>query len=134
MRTTVSIVLEDGSIYRGVAELEKVNEFETADELPIPAAEEAVDFTLPVRPFMKRFASNSAGPKKFTMLLAYMAQGGSNVEIKRAELEAAWSRMSGILGGGFNGAYATRAKDFGWVDSPKNGVYVLLPSWKAALK
>jgi hypothetical protein len=37
--------------------------------------------------------------------------------------------MKGTLGE-WNRAHSTRAKDHEWVDSPKNGMYVLLPSWK----
>jgi len=30
-------------------------------------------------------------------------------------------------------AYSIRAKDNGWVDTKKQGVYVLTPSWKDAI-
>jgi len=38
--------------------------------------------------------------------------------------------MKPLLGGKFNLAYPNRAKENEWVDSPKRGIYVLLPGWK----
>jgi len=133
MRAHISIVLDNGSTYRGTADLALVSGSDSTEAAPSISGTQGVDFSLPVRPFMKRFGSNSTGPKKFTVLLAHMARGSLSEEVKRADIEAAWNRMSGILGGSFNGAYANRAKDFGWADSPKSGVYVLLSGWEAAL-
>jgi hypothetical protein len=38
--------------------------------------------------------------------------------------------MKPLLGGKLNRAHSTRAKENGWVDSPKRGIYVVLPHWK----
>jgi hypothetical protein len=49
------------------------------------------------------------------------------------DVEKHWNRMKQLLDGKFNVAYTTRAKDNAWVDSPKRGFYVILPSWKGIL-
>ena len=92
-----------------------------------------LDFSLPLRPFVKRYAAGASGPKKFAILLARMARGDLKTEIAVSEIEKQWNRMKQPMGGSFNGAHATRAKDYGWVDSPKYGVYKLLGGWRDAL-
>jgi hypothetical protein len=39
-----------------------------------------------------------------------------------------------LLGCKFNRFYSNTAKDDGWVDTRKKGVYVLTPAWKNALE
>jgi len=70
---------------------------------------------------------------KFAILVARMAKGDLKTEIALSEIERQWSKMKQPMGGPFNGAHATRAKDHGWVDSPKHGVYKLLGGWRGAL-
>jgi hypothetical protein len=91
------------------------------------------DFSLPLRPFIKRYAAGASGPRKFAILVARMANGDLKTEIAISEIEGRWNRMTALMGGPFNGAHATRAKDHGWVDSPKHGVYKLLDGWRGAL-
>ena len=92
-----------------------------------------IDFSLPPRPFIKRYAAGASGPKKFAILLARMANGDLKTEIAVSEIEKQWNKMKQPMSGSFNGAHATRAKDAGWVDSPKYGVYKLLGGWRGAL-
>jgi hypothetical protein len=42
--------------------------------------------------------------------------------------------MKQPMGGSYNAAYATRAKASGWVDTPKYGLYTVLPHWNEALR
>lgn len=91
------------------------------------------DLTLPLRPFMNRYAQGISGPRKFALLVARLSGGDSNAEVPGNDIERQWNKMKGLLGGAFNPAYSTRAKDNGWVDSPKMGVYILLPGWEGAL-
>lgn len=91
-----------------------------------------LDFTLPPRAFIKRNARDLSGPQKFTMLLARLAGGKAGVAISRGSIEKTWNRMTELMGGRFNPAYTTRAKDNGWVDTPKPGSYALLPGWADA--
>jgi hypothetical protein len=73
-----------------------------------------------------------SGREKFTLILAYLTKGKPKTATKLEEIMAAWNKMKGTLGD-FNLAYTTRAKDKGWVDSPKTGSYELRPSWKEIL-
>lgn len=92
-----------------------------------------VDFSLPLRPFMKRHAMGASGARKFAILVARMAKGDLKADVRFAEIEKQWNKMTQLMGGKFNGAHATRAKDQGWVDSPKHGMYRLIDGWRGAL-
>jgi hypothetical protein len=92
-----------------------------------------IDFSLPVRPFIKRYASGASGPRKFAILVARLAAGDTGIEIPFKDIEKQWNRMTQLMGGRFNPSHASRAKDAGWVDSPKHGVYKLLGDWGGAL-
>jgi hypothetical protein len=82
---------------------------------------------------MKRYGAGTSGPRRFAILLARMARGSLATPIKSADIEKQWNKMKPIMGGAYNGAYPTRAKESGWVDNPKVGSYVLLSEWKEAL-
>ena len=92
-----------------------------------------LDLSLPIRPFMKRHASGMPGAKKFTLLLAHLAGGDVEAEIERSRIEKQWNKMTGLMGGPFNAAHTSRAKDNGWADSPRHGTYKLLPGWRSVL-
>ena len=92
-----------------------------------------IDFSLPVRPFIKRYASGASGPRKFAILVARLAVGDTRIEIPFKDIEKQWNKMTQLMGGRFNPSHASRAKDAGWVDSPKHGVYKLLGEWGGAL-
>lgn len=90
-----------------------------------------LDFTEPVRPFIKKHASGLSGPKKFTLLLARLVEGDLRKEISLLEVEKAWNGMTALMDGmKFNRFYSQQAKDNGWVDTKKKGVYVLRSTWK----
>jgi hypothetical protein len=97
----------------------------------LPANLTKIDFNLPVRPFMKRHANGmSGGPKRLTLLVARIAEGNASAQVQRAQIIKLWSKMTSLMGGEFNSAYEARARDSGWIDSPKAGVCTLLPGWK----
>jgi hypothetical protein len=83
---------------------------------------------------MNSHGRKKGGPEKFALLVAYLATGNLGQEINGEDISAAWNRMTQIMGGKFNPAYTTRAKDKGWVDSPRRGVYVLCGSWTEILQ
>ena len=91
------------------------------------------DFNEPFRPFMKQHASGKSGREKFTLVLAHLAKGKVKTEVPLESITKAWNKMKGTLGE-FNLAHPVRAKDKGWVDSPKKGVYILLPRWTESLR
>lgn len=90
-------------------------------------------FSLNVRAFMKRYGSKLGGTQKFALLVARLAQGKIGHPVPTKEIEAWWNKMKSILGGPYNPAHSTRAKDRGWVDSPKYGVCALSDDWKGAI-
>lgn len=93
---------------------------------------EAPDLTLPIRAFVKRHARGLSGSRKFTLLVAHLSAGDVHKEVSASSIEKQWNRMTGLLGD-FNAAHSTRAKDEGWVDSPKKGMYKLRSGWEGSL-
>ncbi len=94
-----------------------------------------LDFTMPLRAFVKKYASSLNGTKKFTLLLAYLSGGDASKTVNLADIETHWNRMTakGLLGMKFNRLYSSEARDNDWASTEKSGVYRLRPSWKAIL-
>lgn len=88
-----------------------------------------VDFTTNARAFFKQHAGKLTGPKKFVLVLAYLAKGGETSH-SADEITQLWNQVGGVMGGTYAPVYSTRAKEQDWVDSPKYGSYVLRPNWK----
>jgi hypothetical protein len=99
-------------------------------EKPAP---KPLDFSLPIRAFIKRHARHLSGPKKFTLLVAYLAKGDLKKTISLVEIKKHWSRMTAksLLAVEFNSFYSSPAKDNDWVNTEKTGLYYLRPSWRA---
>ncbi len=105
-----------------------------APATPTPAAVAKLDFKLPLRAFLKMYATGG-GPRKFAVLLARLTDGKTGVEVTRETVEKEWTRNKGVLGGDFQGMYATRSKGEGWTDAGKTrGNFVLRADWRGALK
>jgi hypothetical protein len=96
------------------------------------SASAKIDFDLNERHFVKTYARGMSGPKKFTLLLAFMTQGkvGENIEV--SAIRSRWNKMksSNLLGYPFNVNYPNAAKTSGWVDTKKYGTYCLCKSWQ----
>lgn len=136
MKVSIIFTDDDGNTFRGEAEL-------TATAPTKPArtgakrgsgvkthASSSVNFSSPIRAFVKRHARGMGGAQKFALLVAYMSKGDTHKQVPLADIEKQWNKMKTLLDGKFNGAYTVRAKEHEWADSPKRGVYVLLPGWK----
>jgi hypothetical protein len=91
-----------------------------------------LDFSKPVRPFMRSFVGRS-GKEKFALLLAWMTKGRLDQQIPLAEVVKQWNSMSGLLGLKFNRNFTSEAKDHDWVESQQVGLYNLRPNWKRIL-
>jgi hypothetical protein len=98
---------------------------------PIQASS-SLDFTMPLRPFVKKHAAGINGAKKFTLLLAYLTKGDETKTVILSEVEAQWNKMTGkgLLGISFNRLYTSEARDNDWVSTERAGRYRLRPSWK----
>jgi len=93
-----------------------------------------IDFLLNERAFVDRYANNKSGPKKFTLLLAYLVKGEIDKNIELSEIKKHWNKMSAKnLLGKFNMFYPNEAKTRGWVDSKQYGNYCLTNEWKNLL-
>jgi hypothetical protein len=97
---------------------------------------EKLDFSKNERAFIKTYARKLSGVKKFVLLLAYLAQGKVGKEVELKEIQRHWNKMkaNNLLGLDFNTFHSNAAKDNGWVNTTKKGVYVLSQSWKDALQ
>lgn len=135
----VSIVVQDdsGGVFRGEiilkpdgagksGSLESLASMSVASPSPNALKD---DFELPVRAFIKKHASGKSGPEKFALLLARMTKGDISVTVAGSDLQSEWNSMTALMGGRYNTAYPTRAKECGWIDSPKSGTFTLLPGW-----
>ncbi len=143
MNGTVVITLENGMVLSGsVTSTALKTSDHIASKAPLSLAkatsEAAVsdgklDFSLPVRPFMNDYSDGLSGSKKYALLVAHFAKGEIDVVVDRGEVIDAWNKMTGLLGGKFNGAHESRAKDAGWVYVPEPGKIALLKKWPQVL-
>lgn len=95
-----------------------------------------IDFNIPIRPFIKRYAIGMNGQKKFTLLLARLTKGDLKKEATLSEVRGHWKRMEGkkFMGMEFNRFYSAEARENDWVESKKNKFYNLRPFWKDIFK
>lgn len=91
-------------------------------------------FSLNLRAFMKKYGRGLKGPSKFTLMLARLAEGDVGRQVAFEDLKAAWNSMKPLMGGAFYPSPSLRAKEHGWVDTPKRGIYALTSSWKEAIE
>jgi hypothetical protein len=137
MKITITLTDDNGRIFTGTTTLSQG--VKNAKKVHPKSKEKhseptKLNFELNLRAFVKIYSRGLTGPQKFTLILARMTEGKVSQTIKLEELERLWNRMAGLIGTNFNRAYANRAKDNGWVDTPKTGVYVLTNSWKQAIQ
>ena len=134
MRVSIIVSDDDGNNYRGEVELVATGAVRHPQHrkksAPKPTVKGKVNFSTPIRAFVKLHARDMSGSQKFALLVAYLTKGDTKKELPMTDVEKNWNRMKPLLDGKFNLAYTTRAKDNGWVDSPKRGFYVILPGWK----
>ena len=139
MRAAISVILDDGTIMEGVVELRSrktapVHPAYMLNAAPEPDGSAAVDFSSGVRPFMKKHAAGLSGPERLILLVAYFAKGKPKTPVARGDVVRQWGKMKPIMGGKYNGAYDTRARETGWLESPKPGAFELREGWEWILK
>ena len=98
------------------------------------AAIAKLDFDSNERHFVRTHGVELSGRKKFVLLTAFLAKGEVGREVPLSEIEAMWSRMTGLLKGPFNRNYCNGAKESGWVNTKKKGFYSLRAAWQEALR
>jgi hypothetical protein len=124
LETTIDMVRADGS---GTLTPRKIGK-----HYKIEKVSTHIDFSKPIRPFVKQHAAGMNGSKKFTLVLAHLAGGDHKKSVSLDEIQKCWTRMTakGLLGMKFNRFYSAEAKNNDWVNTEKNGLYHLRPSWK----
>lgn len=135
MKGELILTLNDGTIHRGIVEFQSdlgISDASKVGAHTIPTGVD-LDFTLPIRAFMSRYAGDLSGPKKLVLFVAYFAKGEMDVAVSRGEVLDQWNKMAGLLGTKYNDAHPTRARDAGWLYSPENGKFALRNGWKDAL-
>jgi hypothetical protein len=92
-----------------------------------------LDFTMPLRAFVKKHSDGLNGAKKFALLLAYLTKGDASKTVPLSDIQTQWNKMTGkgLLGMKFNRLYTSQARENDWVSTEKTGSYRLRPSWKA---
>lgn len=132
MRVIVTVIDQGGIRYEGELELSRAPKASRKQTSPVTrsAKDSGVRFDINERAFAKKYAKGIGGPKRFALLVAYLAKGEENRQVELKDIEKLWNRMTAILGGKFNRFYSNKAKENGWVNSPKPGVYVLCPDWR----
>lgn len=137
MKARITITNAQGITFEGEVELSKagrsLHKIRKKNELK-KATPTSLEFGMPIRAFIKKNSRGMSGAKKFTLLLAYLTKGAVDSEIELSEIETHWNKMTSLLNGKFNRAHSIRAKENGWVDSSKQGVYVLRPDWNEIFK
>jgi hypothetical protein len=138
----VSIVVQDdaGAVFRGEMVLMPDGAGKPAPLAPAVLTAAAppssgsleTDFELPVRAFIKKYASGKSGPEKFALLLGRMTKGDASSIVPASDLQSEWNSMTALMGK-YNTAYPTRAKERGWIDTPKYGSFTILPGWTEAV-
>lgn len=136
MRVRITVTDDQGRSFSGDVDLQAGGRRSPAPakpaKKPVPRPVGTPVFSLNPRAFMKKYGRGRSGPQKFTLLLARLTNGNGSKEVSFETIKDQWDKMKGIIGK-FNSAYSTRAKDEDWIDTKKQGVYVLKPSWKDAI-
>jgi hypothetical protein len=98
-----------------------------------PASTGRLDYTMPMRAFVKKHSQRMNGAKKFVLLIAYLSKGNQSETVSLSDVESQWNKMTskGLLGMSFNRLYTSQARENDWVSTEKAGTYRLRPSWKA---
>jgi hypothetical protein len=97
------------------------------------ASDHALDFSMPIRAFVKRHGKGLSGPKIFVLLVAYLTKGDLKARVSLAEIEKNWNKLTSLLGTKFNPAHTSRARENDWLNTEKTGSYHLRPKWKEIL-
>ncbi len=95
-----------------------------------------IDFSMPIRAFIKKHSTGMNGAMKFTLLLAYLTKGNAGKRVTLAEIEKHWNKMTAksLLGMKFNRLYSSQARENDWANTEKTRSYHLRPTWKEILQ
>ena len=91
-------IMQARAILDGLLKHLSVDVRTTAKVSPKPRAQNlamGIDFSTPLRAFIKKYSGGMSGAKKFTLVLAHLAKGNLDKEIKLTEIESShWNGVS----------------------------------------
>ena len=97
----------------------------------VPTKAEPLKFNMSGSAFMKKYLTKRMnGPKKFTLILAYLAKGDIAHNIELNKIEKIWTKMTRLIKKKYNRSDSIGARDNGWVDTKGHGLYHLCDSWQ----
>src|SRR6266508_3503139 len=117
MKIKLAIFTEDGRSYEGEAQLTPIGSKKTKS-----GRQQKIHQT-----------TSSDREFDFTLLLGGLTKGDTSASVDIDRVKKEWNKMTAPMGGRFNPAYVTRAKDKGWVEPVKQGVYKLRSTWCEAI-
>lgn len=118
-----------------IAELSKSEQIKPSNKIEASnLIRKDLDFSLNIRAFMKKYGKDLSGPKKFTLLIAYIAEGDDKKIVKSEELSKELKSLKSFFNGKTKKNYSTRAKENGWINSPNRGGYVITKNWLDIIK
>jgi hypothetical protein len=131
MKARIIVTNDQGVTFEGTAEL--VRSSKSAKTLKTETKRRAaahiaatLSFSLNPRAFMSKYAKDRSGSRKFTLLLARLAQGKTGEEISGERVVSAWNRMKGVMGGAWNPAHANTSEGAGLDRFAEKGVLCTL--------
>jgi len=139
MKATITVTDSKGNVFEGAAVLSPIQGSDRRIKTDRPKVKvglgQELDFSASLPHFIRMHGKGMSGPKKFTLLLAYLAKGAldEGASVNDKELKRIWNKMTRIMGISYNRSYASRARDYGWADSPKHGQHKLSKGWVGIL-
>jgi hypothetical protein len=137
MRVKIVVEDDDGSIYEAEANMIKsqkvlIKDFKNKTVSKKHPEKHTIDYDLPIRAFIKQYAKELSGSRKFTLLVAYFAKGDEKGNVKIDLIEKNWKKMQAkhLLGIKYSLAHSGRAIEEGWLNTKSRGEYYLMPKWK----
>jgi hypothetical protein len=103
MKITFTLIDDSGKTFEGSADLSPVLSRRSASKKTKLApsykpAQTKFTFDINERAFMKAHAGHLNGGKRFALVLAYLAKGNPKTEVALKDIDAAWNRMTSLLG------------------------------------
>ena len=122
MKISFELTDDNGHTYKGEANLQPVSKSKSSRKKPhAKAFDGGINFSTPIRAFVKKHSKGMGGPQRFALLVAYLSKGETQKPVPLNEVAKHWNKMKPLLGGKFNTAHTVRAKEHEWVDSHKTG-------------
>ncbi len=132
--------MSDSQIKSIIKRLERLEKevFRERDDVKTKARQKTknngINYSLNERAFALRYAKGKSGPKKFTILIAFLSKGKIGCDVALRDIEALWNKMKAKdFLGAFNRKYSSKAKNNGWVNSRGTGLYYLTDEWRNVL-